>query len=123
MAYNNPTTPSVYGYKTPKSATTFGGNATSAVSSAVTATVRCTFIPNLPDELSIEAGETVRIVGEYDDGWALCSNRLGEQGMVPLECLERSSSPGRFLDAEGQSGRNFQRASSLVGAGDIRRQF
>ncbi|KZT27335.1 hypothetical protein NEOLEDRAFT_1051446, partial [Neolentinus lepideus HHB14362 ss-1] len=52
--------------------------------------VRCTFIPSLPDELPITTGETVRILGEYDDGWALCVNGRGEQGMVPLECLDKS---------------------------------
>jgi len=51
------------------------------------AAVVCTFIPTLPDELSIMVGETIRILSEYDDGWALCSNARGEIGMVPLECL------------------------------------
>ncbi|KAA1469222.1 hypothetical protein DENSPDRAFT_834796 [Dentipellis sp. KUC8613] len=50
--------------------------------------VRVTFIPSMPDELSIEPGETIRIAAVYDDGWALCANAQGQQGMVPLECLE-----------------------------------
>jgi len=53
------------------------------------ATVICTFIVTLPDELSIKVGETVRVLAEYDDGWVLCMNADGEQGMVPLECLSR----------------------------------
>ncbi|KAJ3474796.1 hypothetical protein NLI96_g12250 [Meripilus lineatus] len=57
------------------------------------AQVRCTFIPSLPDELSISTGEHVRVVGEFDDGWALCENGRGEQGVVPLECLDRQTNP------------------------------
>ena len=53
------------------------------------ATVKFTFIPSLPDELSIANGEVVEILQEYDDGWALCINAREVQGMVPLECLER----------------------------------
>ncbi|GLB34666.1 putative src homology 3 domains containing protein [Lyophyllum shimeji] len=58
-----------------------------------TAKVRSTFIPTLPDELSISTGEVIRVHEEYDDGWALCSNARGEKGMVPLECLDRGSVP------------------------------
>ncbi|KAI0958143.1 hypothetical protein AcW1_006313 [Taiwanofungus camphoratus] len=59
---------------------------TSGVSFAL---VRAAFIPSLPDELSVSAGEMVRVITEYDDGWALCANLQGEQGVVPLECLQR----------------------------------
>jgi hypothetical protein len=76
------------------------------VASNRTATVQCTFIPTLPDELSITTGETVRLLAEYDDGWGLCSNTQGERGMVPLECL----GIGQKFD------RSSKRASSLVGA-------
>ncbi|KAF7300440.1 SH3 domain-containing protein [Mycena chlorophos] len=72
---------------------------------ATTALVRYEFIPSLPDELSIVTGETVRIVAEYDDGWALCANAKNDQGMVPLECLDRSGSGG--------VPRNSRRGSSL----------
>ncbi|KAG5650496.1 hypothetical protein H0H81_012052 [Sphagnurus paluster] len=59
---------------------------------AVSAKVRCTFIPTLPDELHISTGEVIRIHAEYDDGWSLCSNARLEMGMVPLECLDTSGS-------------------------------
>lgn len=73
------------------------------------AIVKSTFIPSLPDELSITTGETVRIIQEYDDGWAMCANGGGEQGMVPLECLDRGAvSAGK-------------RDSSLHGVSTIRR--
>lgn len=49
-----------------------------------------TFIPSLPDELNITTGEHIQILTSYDDGWALCSNMRNEQGVVPLECLQRA---------------------------------
>ncbi|KJA13692.1 hypothetical protein HYPSUDRAFT_95414, partial [Hypholoma sublateritium FD-334 SS-4] len=57
-----------------------------AISSSSTVVI-CTFITTLPDELAITIGESIRVLAEYDDGWALCMNTSGEQGMVPLECL------------------------------------
>ena len=54
-----------------------------------TAVVVSTFIPALPDELSIATKETLRILSVYDDGWAYCANERGEAGMVPMECLAR----------------------------------
>lgn len=51
--------------------------------------VVCTFITTLPDELAIGIGEQIRVLAEYDDGWALGMNSSGEQGMIPLECLDR----------------------------------
>ncbi|KAH0583542.1 hypothetical protein J132_09689 [Termitomyces sp. J132] len=80
---------------------------------AETAKVRATFIPTLPDELTISSGEMVRIHVEYDDGWCLCSNARGEMGMVPLECLDRASQ----LPQERPVNRGFRksvRVSSLV---------
>ncbi|KAF8205640.1 kinase-like domain-containing protein [Mycena galopus ATCC 62051] len=58
---------------------------------AATAMVRYEFIPSLPDELRIITGEIVYVLAEYADGWALCKNRRGGQGMVPLECLDRTA--------------------------------
>ncbi|KAJ7355867.1 hypothetical protein DFH08DRAFT_510215 [Mycena albidolilacea] len=87
-----------------------------AASAANAATVRYEFIPSLPDELSITTGETVALVAEYDDGWALCKNARGEQGMVPLECLDRGAAPApqQMLQAEPQNDyRNSRRTSSL----------
>jgi hypothetical protein len=56
-----------------------------------------TFVPTLPDELSIQTGEQVRIVNRYDDGWAhverMKSGAGVESGVVPLECLD-SYRPG-----------------------------
>lgn len=78
----------------------------------VPALVRMTFVSQLPDELAITPGETVYIRTEYDDGWALCANSRGKQGMVPLECLEGGG--GHFA---GRSElRTMRRASSLNSA-------
>jgi hypothetical protein len=78
----------------------------------VPALVRMTFVPQLPDELAISPGETLYIRTDFDDGWALCANSRGEQGMVPLECLEGGG--GQFA---GHSHlRNMRRASSLNSA-------
>ena len=95
--------------------------------------VRCTFVPSLPDELSITTGEMVRVVGEFDDGWALCANARGEQGVVPLECLDRQPGagmgpvqvqqgpqagmgPGGYLGQGTGDWRMSRRASSLYAA-------
>jgi hypothetical protein len=78
---------------------------------AATAAVRYEFIPSLPDELSITTGEIVRVVAEYDDGWALCKNGRGDQGMVPVECLDRGASILQ-VDTEDRD-RNSRRGSSL----------
>lgn len=76
------------------------------------AKVRSTFIPTLPDELSISTGEVIRIQAAYDDGWALCSNARGEMGMVPLECLDRGSAS----QEEAREYKKLARVSSLAAA-------
>jgi hypothetical protein len=80
--------------------------APSAPLSPTSAKVKGTFIPTLPDELSLTIGEVLRVLSEYDDGWVLCANRMGEQGMVPLDCLDRCD--------EVQDHRLSKRASSLA---------
>ncbi|KAK0211816.1 hypothetical protein IW262DRAFT_1414595 [Armillaria fumosa] len=84
------------------------------------AIVKSRFIPSLPDELPISNGETVRILQEFDDGWALCANGREEQGMVPLECLERLT-PTSGLPATTSDLRKSARESSLYGLNPVRR--
>lgn len=50
--------------------------------------VQLDFNPTLDDELDMKAGDLVRLLHEYDDGWALCI-RLdrSKQGVVPRTCL------------------------------------
>ncbi|ODA76252.1 hypothetical protein RJ55_08097 [Drechmeria coniospora] len=50
--------------------------------------VQLDFNPSLDDEMSLKAGDLVRLIHEYDDGWALAI-RLdrSQQGVVPRTCL------------------------------------
>ncbi|CAL1705731.1 unnamed protein product [Somion occarium] len=98
--------------------------ATGVRSTSAYAYVRCTFLPSLPDELSISTGEMVRVLGEFDDGWALCANARGEQGVVPLECLDKGGNgqmphgpvQGGYLGQGTGDWRMSRRASSLYAA-------
>ena len=56
------------------------------------ATVLKTYVPSLPDELAINAGERIIVIESFDDGWAQV-RRSGakDSGVVPLECLEIDS--------------------------------
>jgi hypothetical protein len=81
---------------------------------APTANVVCTFIPTLPDELNINTGDIVRVLAEYDDGWALCMNNLDEQGMVPLECLDLSGMNSGMNLGGQRNTRESRRVSSLI---------
>ena len=97
MSYNNPIVDDVYGGIASGAAATSGTTsptpraAPASAAAQDTAVVRVVYIPSLPDELSITAGEVVRVLKAFDDGWALCANARGEQGVVPLECLDRSA--------------------------------
>ncbi|KAJ7864412.1 hypothetical protein B0H13DRAFT_1500709, partial [Mycena leptocephala] len=51
-------------------------------------TVRSRYKPRLPDELFITKGEVMRMLAKYTDGWALCEDERGKQGVVPAECLK-----------------------------------
>lgn len=50
--------------------------------------VQLDFKPSMDDELELRAGQLIRMLHEYDDGWALCI-RLdrSKQGVVPRTCL------------------------------------
>ncbi|KAH8173226.1 variant SH3 domain-containing protein [Sarocladium implicatum] len=50
--------------------------------------VQLDFAATLEDEMNLTAGQLVRLLHEYDDGWALCI-RLdrSQQGVVPRTCL------------------------------------
>ncbi|KAF8891334.1 hypothetical protein BD779DRAFT_1514639 [Infundibulicybe gibba] len=102
LAMASPTVAAIPAVLTP------GRTPRSATESLPDVTVVCSFIPTLQDELPIEAGERIRVMAEYDDGWALCCNSWNQQGMVPLECLDRGSAP-----TESRDYRRFKRASSL----------
>ncbi|KAI0404646.1 hypothetical protein F4802DRAFT_225950 [Xylaria palmicola] len=65
--------------------------------------VQLDFKPSMDDELGLQAGHLVRILHEYDDGWALCI-RLdrSKQGVVPRTCL--STRPVKPRPAGGPPG-------------------
>jgi hypothetical protein len=56
--------------------------------------VKHAFVPTRPDELQVEMGDRLRVLKEYDDGWASCVNMSAssdadqnqKQGMVPMAC-------------------------------------
>ncbi|KAI9765185.1 MAG: hypothetical protein M1840_007778 [Geoglossum simile] len=52
--------------------------------------VQLDFKPSMADELGLRAGQLVRLLHEYDDGWALCI-RLdrSQQGVCPRTCLSK----------------------------------
>jgi len=53
------------------------------------------FIARIPDELSVMAGDHVRVLRAYDDGWALVDklqfgsgNVVLQQGLIPMGCMQ-----------------------------------
>lgn len=87
-------------------------------------TVVSTFITTLPDELAITVGESIRVLAEYDDGWALCLNTRGEQGMIPMECLDGGYSVvSESTFGNRGSGGNLRRVSSLQPSSDLVGRF
>lgn len=52
--------------------------------------VQLDFAPSMEDELGLKAGNLVRLLHEYDDGWALCI-RLdrSQQGVCPRSCISK----------------------------------
>ncbi|KAI0852714.1 hypothetical protein F5Y00DRAFT_153509 [Daldinia vernicosa] len=65
--------------------------------------VQLDFNPTLEDEMDLKAGQLVRLLHEYDDGWSLCI-RLdrSKQGVVPRTCL--STRPVKPRPAGGPPG-------------------
>ncbi|KAF9053009.1 hypothetical protein BJ165DRAFT_1400371 [Panaeolus papilionaceus] len=53
--------------------------------------VIATYVPNLPDELEVQVGDTVRVLQQYKDGWCF-AQQIGKmdapRGVVPLICLQ-----------------------------------
>ncbi|KKK13465.1 hypothetical protein P175DRAFT_0157082 [Aspergillus ochraceoroseus IBT 24754] len=50
--------------------------------------VQMDFKPSMDDELELHAGQLVRLLHEYDDGWALCVKLdRSQQGVVPRSCI------------------------------------
>ncbi|KAL8303078.1 hypothetical protein RB597_005289 [Gaeumannomyces tritici] len=87
-------------------ATSPGGAAIAAAGGPPTSAVyrvQIDFQPTMEDELELKAGELIRLLFEYDDGWALCI-RLdrSKQGVVPRTCL--SARPVKPRPGPGRPG-------------------
>ncbi|KUJ16937.1 uncharacterized protein LY89DRAFT_707346 [Mollisia scopiformis] len=77
-----------------------GGPANSAVHR-----VQLDFVPSMGDELELKAGQLVRVLHEFDDGWAMCI-RLdrSQQGVCPRTCLSARPVKPRPQNAPGARG-------------------
>ncbi|KAL2358551.1 hypothetical protein BJ546DRAFT_834208, partial [Cryomyces antarcticus] len=54
--------------------------------------IQLDFKPSADDELELKVGQLVRMLHEYDDGWALCIRMdRSQQGVAPRTCLSRAS--------------------------------
>ncbi|KAI9666461.1 MAG: hypothetical protein M1821_004397 [Bathelium mastoideum] len=52
--------------------------------------VQMEFKPSMEDELELRPGQLIRILHEYDDGWALCIRMdRSQQGVAPRTCLSK----------------------------------
>ncbi|KAK5138059.1 hypothetical protein LTR08_005857 [Meristemomyces frigidus] len=52
--------------------------------------VQLDFKPSMEDELELKSGQLVRMLHEYDDGWALCIRMdRSQQGVAPRTCLSK----------------------------------
>lgn len=69
---------------------TTSSQAPSGVSSPINAVYRAQidFTPSMDDELELKAGQFIRVLHEYDDGWAMCVRLdCAKQGVCPRTCL------------------------------------
>lgn len=67
--------------------------------------VQLDFSPSMDDELGLRSGSLVRLVHEYDDGWALCIRLNGtQQGVAPRSCLSARPVMPRPRPAAGARG-------------------
>lgn len=65
--------------------------------------VHLDFSPSMPDELAVKAGEIVRLLKEFDDGWCKCvSDDLKREGVLPRTCI--SNRPIRRPDNSPRNG-------------------
>ncbi|KAH8698564.1 hypothetical protein BGW36DRAFT_358094 [Talaromyces proteolyticus] len=71
--------------------------------------VQMDFTPTLADEMELRAGQLVRILKAYDDGWAQCSSMDGSiRGIAPRSCLSARPLQPRRPPGPGQGPRGPQ---------------
>jgi hypothetical protein len=80
--------------------------------------IQLDFKPSMSDELELRAGQLVRMLHEYDDGWALCVRMdRSQQGVVPRTCLSKHPvKPRAGPPRDGSAGPHI-RASPISPAG------
>ncbi|KAI9875664.1 MAG: hypothetical protein M1830_008138 [Pleopsidium flavum] len=80
--------PSPAGTEFSRTSTSPNSGAAGAAPASNVHRVQLDFRPSMEDELELRAGQLVRLLHEYDDGWALCI-RLdrSQQGVAPRTCL------------------------------------
>jgi hypothetical protein len=102
-----------YGYAIGSAGVVNSPPAVAAVGKLVT--VIRSYVPTLPDELSISTGERLEILQVYDDGWAECMNFSGDVGMIPLECFVKGPSKreSRMGMTREETSRKSRRYTSL----------
>ncbi|EED21490.1 SH3 domain protein [Talaromyces stipitatus ATCC 10500] len=68
--------------------------------------VQMDFTPSLADEMELRAGQLVRLLKSYDDGWTQCSSMDGSvKGIAPRTCLSaRPLQPRRPPGSGGPNG-------------------
>ncbi|KAI5789707.1 hypothetical protein DFH27DRAFT_614326 [Peziza echinospora] len=72
--------------------------------------VQMDYLPVQPDELEIRTGALVRMIHEYDDGWALCIRMdRSQQGVCPRTCLSARPVKPRPNPAPGSPVQSQQR--------------
>ena len=57
------------------------------------------FKPNAPWQLAVKEGEELRVLQDYDDGWATCLDTSGRRGMLPSSYLKKQSTPASKHDS------------------------
>jgi len=80
--------------------------------------VKQVFDATRPDELQVDLGDRLRVLKEYDDGWAQCVNMSApldagqdrKQGMVPMACWAG--------DDVGSGGAGAEESGRGIGLGD-----
>ncbi|KAK9450443.1 uncharacterized protein V1518DRAFT_413856 [Limtongia smithiae] len=79
------------------------------------------YVPTMHDELALKEGQLVRILHEYDDGWALCVKLdRSAQGVCPRSCLSARALRPRPKRGVKQSHSATSASSNATASGGTR---
>ncbi|KAI5196223.1 hypothetical protein E4T39_07900 [Aureobasidium subglaciale] len=80
--------------------------------------VQLEFRPSMDDELELKVGQIVRVLHEYDDGWALCMKMdRSQQGVAPRTCLSKQPLKPRPMGPPPGARNGPPRAAPRAGPG------